>query len=60
MGASVAAGSFSQWPEALGFAAIGDEALVRRFGDIARQEYRAVGIQEALSPQADLATEPSG
>ncbi|WNG24377.1 glycoside hydrolase family 3 protein [Cystobacter fuscus] len=57
-GASIAAGSFSQWPEALGFAAIGDEALVRRFGDIARREYRAVGIQEALSPQADLATEP--
>ncbi|QRK06309.1 glycoside hydrolase family 3 C-terminal domain-containing protein [Archangium violaceum] len=57
-GASVAAGSFSQWPEVLGFAAIGDEALMRRFGDIARREYRAVGIQEALSPQADLATEP--
>jgi beta-glucosidase len=57
-GASVAAGSFSLWPEALGFAAIGDAALVRRFADIARQEYRAVGIYEALSPQADLATEP--
>ena len=55
---SVAAGAFSQWPETLGFAAIGDAELVRRFADIARQEYRAVGIQEALSPQADLATEP--
>ncbi len=32
--------------------------LVRRFADIARQEYRAVGIHMALSPQADLATEP--
>ncbi|HXQ77673.1 MAG TPA: glycoside hydrolase family 3 N-terminal domain-containing protein, partial [Gemmatimonadaceae bacterium] len=32
--------------------------LVRRFADIARQEYRAVGIQETLSPQADLSTEP--
>jgi beta-glucosidase len=31
---------------------------MRRFGDVARQEYRAVGIQMALSPQADLATEP--
>jgi beta-glucosidase len=31
---------------------------VQRFADIARQEYRAVGIHEALSPQADLATEP--
>jgi beta-glucosidase len=58
LGASVAAGGFSKWPETLGFAAIGDTALVRRFGDIARQEYRAVGIQEALSPQVDLVSEP--
>src|SRR6266550_2694340 len=58
VGASVQANRFSQWPEPLGFAAIGDSALVRRFGDIARQEYRAVGIGMALSPQADLATEP--
>jgi beta-glucosidase len=58
LGATVTAGRFSQWPEALGLAAIGDTALVRRFGDIARQEYRAVGIQMALSPQADLSTEP--
>ncbi|USQ96578.1 glycoside hydrolase family 3 protein [Caulobacter sp. RL271] len=57
-GASVAAGGFSQWPEATGLAAIGDTALVKRFGDIARQEYRAVGIHQALSPMADLATEP--
>ncbi len=58
LGASVSAGQFSQWPEALGFAAAGDTALMRRFGDVARQEYRAVGIHMALSPQADLATEP--
>jgi beta-glucosidase len=58
LGASVTAGQFSQWPEPLGFAALGDTALMRRFGDIARQEYRAVGIHMALSPQADLATEP--
>ena len=57
-GATTQNNRFSQWPEALGFAAIGDTALVRRFGDIARQEYRAVGIHMALSPQADLATEP--
>ncbi|MFM5025887.1 glycoside hydrolase family 3 protein [Aeromonas caviae] len=55
---SIGAEAFSQWPETLGLAAIGDAALVQRFGDIARQEYRAVGIHEALSPQADLATEP--
>jgi beta-glucosidase len=58
LGASDTAGRFSKWPETLGFAALGDSALVRRFGDIARQEYRAVGISMALSPQADLATEP--
>ena len=58
LGASAAAGAFSQWPETLGLAALRDPALVRRFAEIARREYRAVGIHEALSPQADLATEP--
>jgi beta-glucosidase len=57
-GATSQPSGFSQWPEPLGFAAIGDTALMRGFGDIARQEYRAVGIHMALSPQADLATEP--
>ncbi|MBT9473178.1 MAG: glycoside hydrolase family 3 N-terminal domain-containing protein [Pseudomonadota bacterium] len=57
-GAGVDSGGFSKWPESLGFAAIGDDALMRRFGDVARQEYRATGIHVALSPQADLATEP--
>lgn len=58
LGASTAGGGFSLWPETLGFAALRDPARVRRFGEIARMEYRAVGIQMALSPQADLATEP--
>jgi len=58
LGASITEGQFSQWPETLGFAALGDTALMKRFGDVARQEYRAVGIHMALSPQADLATEP--
>ena len=49
---------FSQWPEPPGLAATRDTMLVRRFGDIARREHRAVGIQMTLSPQADLATEP--
>ena len=57
-GAAMMAGPFSQWPEALGLGAIGDEALVERFGDIARQEYLAVGLRVALHPQVDLATEP--
>src|SRR5438309_381599 len=43
-GASVSAGQFSQWPETLGLAALGDATLVKRFADVARQEYRAVGI----------------
>lgn len=57
-GASFAAKAFSQWPEALGLAALRDAALVRQFGDIARQEYCAVGIRAALHPTLDLATEP--
>lgn len=55
---AMAANQFSQWPEQLGFAAIGDEKLMLEFADIARQEYVAVGIREALHPMADLATEP--
>jgi len=57
-GAAMLAGPFSQWPEPLGLAAIGDEATVERFADIARQEYVAVGLRAALHPQVDLATEP--
>ncbi|MBN1665436.1 MAG: glycoside hydrolase family 3 C-terminal domain-containing protein [Anaerolineales bacterium] len=55
---SMAAIDFSQWCETLGFAAIGDPELVRRFADIVRQEYLSVGIRVALHPQIDLATEP--
>ncbi|MEH0196427.1 glycoside hydrolase family 3 N-terminal domain-containing protein [Caulobacter sp. CCNWLY153] len=58
LGVSVSAGQFSQWPETTGMAAIRDPALVRDFGRIAAREYRAVGITMALSPMADLATEP--
>ncbi|MGA4544260.1 glycoside hydrolase family 3 protein [Uniformispora flossi] len=56
--AAMMAGPFSQWPEPLGLAAIGDPDTVERFADIARQEYTAVGIRVALHPQIDLATEP--
>jgi beta-glucosidase len=55
---SVRAGAFSQWPEPIGLAATRDEDLVRQFGTIAAQEYRATGIRTALHPMADLATEP--
>ncbi len=57
-GASVASAGFSQWPETLGLGALDDPALVRRFATIIRTEYRAVGIHMALSPQADIGTEP--
>ena len=58
IGASSRSTGFSVWPETLGLAALGNEKLVKEFGDIVRQDYRAVGIHMALSPQADLATEP--
>lgn len=57
-GAGMDAGSFSQWPEPLGFAAIGDPQVVEEFANIARQEYLATGIRVALHPMADLSTEP--
>lgn len=53
-----AGGQISLWPTTLGLAATFDPALVRQFGTIASQEYRALGIATALSPQIDLATEP--
>lgn len=57
-GASIPTSFFSSWPSPLGFAAADDTLLTREFGDIARQEYTAIGIRVALSPMADLATEP--
>jgi beta-glucosidase len=58
LGATMQDRAFSMWPESLGFAAVNDPELTRRFGDVVRQEYEAVGIRESLAPQADLATEP--
>jgi len=57
-GTSAAAGPFSEWPETIGLAAIGDPEVVEQFAAIARQEYVAVGLRVALHPQIDLATEP--
>ncbi|MCR5077334.1 MAG: glycoside hydrolase family 3 C-terminal domain-containing protein [Prevotella sp.] len=51
-------GEISLWPTPLGLGATFDAQLVRRFGEIAAQEYRALGITTALSPQIDLASEP--
>jgi len=53
-----AGGAISMWPETLGLAATFDPELVKKFGEIASKEYRALGITTALSPQIDLATDP--
>lgn len=58
IGTAVGSQTFTRWPSQLGFGAIDDTILVREFGDIARQEYLALGIRVALHPQADLGTEP--
>ena len=58
VGASFTSGPFSQWPDALGLAALRDSDTVRQFAELARDEYRAVGIRMALHPQVDLASEP--
>ncbi len=58
LGAAWSSEGFSRWPEPIGFGALRDVAAMEEFGDIARQEYRAVGVHVALHPMADLATEP--
>lgn len=58
IGAGIKTPAFSAWPGPLGMAATRDTTLVKAFGHIAREEYKAVGIRLALSPMADLATEP--
>lgn len=53
-----AGGDISMWPGTLGIAASFDPSLMKKFGEIASKEYRALGITTSLSPQIDLATEP--
>jgi beta-glucosidase len=57
-GQTVSNGDFTPFPDAIGMGAVNDPALTLAMGDIIREEYAAVGIREALSPQADIATEP--
>ncbi|MCY1693727.1 glycoside hydrolase family 3 protein [Curtobacterium sp. SL109] len=57
-GQSVSNGDFTPFPDAIGMGAVGDEQLTKQMGEIIAQEYRAVGFTEALSPQADISTEP--
>lgn len=51
-------GVCSQWPTPLGLAATFDTTLVRAFARAVKREYLALGFHTALSPQADLATDP--
>ena len=53
-----AGGQISLWPTSLGLAATFNPQVVYRFGEIASEEYRALGIATALSPQVDIATDP--
>ena len=48
----------SKWPREVGMAATFDVDLMRRHGEIVSAEYRAMGITTALSPQADISTDP--
>lgn len=59
MGATASASvGFSKWPSEIGMAAMRDSALIRQFGDMARQEWLATGIRKGYMYMADLATEP--
>lgn len=52
------AGQLSQWSNLMGLAATFSPERVAEFARTARAEYRAMGISTALSPQADLGTDP--
>lgn len=51
-------GICSQWPTPLGLAATFDTDVMKEFASTVKKEYRAIGFGTALSPQADLATDP--
>ena len=53
-----AGGQISLWPNELGMGATFDPELMREYGQIASDEYRAFGFATCLSPQIDLGTEP--
>ena len=48
----------SNWPDQIGFGAIGDPSVVQHFGQVAAAEYRAMGITVSINPMADVTTEP--
>ncbi|OFY68565.1 MAG: glycoside hydrolase, partial [Bacteroidetes bacterium RBG_13_43_22] len=58
LGTSVGETDFSVWPGELGLSAMRDLELTREFADIARQEWKAVGLRKGYMYMADLSTEP--
>lgn len=51
----------SQWPSKegqVGITASRDTAIVRKFGEVVAEEYRAIGLHMILGPQIDVMTEP--
>ena len=58
VGLSLGKTAFSQWPGELGLSASRDLNLISQFADIARQEWRAVGLRKGYMYMADLSTEP--
>ncbi|WP_240624497.1 glycoside hydrolase family 3 protein [Aurantiacibacter odishensis] len=58
VGAGVAPGGFSTWPEPPGLAALNDIETTQRFAETVRKDLRATGISLLLGPQVDLSTEP--
>jgi len=53
-----ASGQFSSWPGSLGMAATQDQALIRDYAEIAREEWRASGIRKIYGTQVEVVTEP--
>jgi len=52
---------FSQWPSKegqVGITATRNPELLKNFGEVTAEEYRAVGLHMILGPQIDLMTEP--
>ncbi|MEK9741112.1 MAG: glycoside hydrolase family 3 N-terminal domain-containing protein, partial [Flavobacteriaceae bacterium] len=58
VGLSLGKTVFSQWPGELGLSATRDLDLIQTFADMARQEWRAVGLRKGYMYMADLSTEP--
>ena len=50
--------NISKWPREMGLAATFDMDIIRAHGEMVSAEYRALGITTALSPQADMASDP--